>query len=68
MVVSHRGTEARGHGGAGKQRRGEVLKFGSSKVLKFELAPVPNHPQVINRQDAKHAKGSREWTPMDGVV
>ena len=51
-MVSHGGTEA--------QRRGEVLKFGSSKVLKFELAPVPNHPQVINRQDAKDAKGNRE--------
>ncbi len=45
--------------------RQEVLKFGSSKVLKFELASVPNHPQVINRQDAKDAKGNRKWTQMD---
>ena len=38
----------------------EVLKFGSSEVRKFGLAPVPNHPQVINRQAAKDAKGNRE--------
>ncbi len=45
------------------QRREEVLKLGSSKVLKSGWRPYRAALLVLNRQDAKSAKiGNREWT------
>ena len=41
---------------------GEVLKSGSSKVLKFGWRLYQAALLVLNRQDAKDAKGNREWT------